>query len=614
MRGGRPWSRGREEKPKGYPIRIGQLFGAYCVGSIYPCDSNTTVMVAGLDAFRPDSMREVHDTRLAKHVGVSRLLLPPQYDSSSREIVPAVRFPGWLYCPRCGRMQHVSPGNTSTSIECNNPDCKKGRHGAKLVPERFVVACPNGHIDDFPIMEWVHGSDGSYGKGHTITRKTGGGSATLSDIRYSCSCGAKRTLNGASDSNALTRIGYSCHGRQPWLDRLDPRGCTTDAGELRVVQMGGTNVCYADVVSSVLIPDSLDEDVKSIVNDNLPDIKEMEEAGKLDFFISFLAKSNGMDPDALMLAYQRTKTEGAEAASEGDYLHEEYLTLRNPKQQKKGSFVGALVDVGEYDSPLMGDFFQRIALIDTITVTRALVGFSRLNPEANDSMRMRDRRRILSRTPKDWTLAIQTTGEGIFLELDGSTLDEWRERRSVTKRFDEMQRHLDESQARRKLGPRTLNPDYVLIHTLAHLLILGISEVCGYTAASLRERIYCDKFLDDENGLHDDMHGLLIYTASDNSDGSLGGLVRSGRPGRFEEILHDALQKALWCSGDPVCIESHGQGLDSCNLAACYNCALVPETSCETGNRFLDRGLLVGTLDDPSVGLMGRELRGFGGE
>ena len=159
------------------------------------------------------------------------------------------------------------------------------------------------------------------------------------------------------------------------------------------------------------------------------------------------------------------------------------------------------------------------------------------------------------------------------------------------------------------LPVKQINPKFIAIHTLAHLLILGISEVCGYSSASLRERIYCERYLDEGQERFEDMHGLLIYTASESGDGSLGGLVRSGEPGRFEKIFHNTLEKALWCSGDPVCIESKGQGLDSCNLAACYNCALVPETSCETGNRLLDRGLLVGTIDEPAAGLIGPELR-----
>ena len=98
------------------------------------------------------------------------------------------------------------------------------------------------------------------------------------------------------------------------------------------------------------------------------------------------------------------------------------------------------------------------------------------------------------------------------------------------------------------------------------------------------------------------MAGVLIYTASGDAEGSLGGLVRQGLPGRIENVIKRAISEAKWCAADPVCIQSTGQGQYGCNLAACHNCALLPETSCENKNMLLDRGLLIGTLDDISIG------------
>ncbi len=138
-------------------------------------------------------------------------------------------------------------------------------------------------------------------------------------------------------------------------------------------------------------------------------------------------------------------------------------------------------------------------------------------------------------------------------------------------------------------------PRLVLLHTLAHLLINQLTYECGYSSASLRERLYVSP-----GG--DGMNGLLIYTAAGDSEGTLGGLVRMGQPERFEEILRNAITNARWCSSDPVCMDSHGQGPDSCNLAACHSCALLPETACEEFNRFLDRGLVAGTRDNPGLG------------
>ena len=114
----------------------------------------------------------------------------------------------------------------------------------------------------------------------------------------------------------------------------------------------------------------------------------------------------------------------------------------------------------------------------------------------------------------------------------------------------------------------------------------------GYSSASLRERLYVST---EKNA----MAGLLIYTAAGDSEGTLGGLVRMGRADNFDRVVQSALNKASWCSADPVCMEiggEQGQGPDNANLSACHNCALVPETACEQFNRFLDRGLLVGDI------------------
>lgn len=98
------------------------------------------------------------------------------------------------------------------------------------------------------------------------------------------------------------------------------------------------------------------------------------------------------------------------------------------------------------------------------------------------------------------------------------------------------------------------------------------------------------------------LYGVLIYTASGDAEGSLGGLARQGEKNRVENTICDAVRNAAWCSANPVCIQSVGQGHESCNLAACHNCPLLPETCCECGNRLLDRGVIVGRLEDKSIG------------
>lgn len=140
------------------------------------------------------------------------------------------------------------------------------------------------------------------------------------------------------------------------------------------------------------------------------------------------------------------------------------------------------------------------------------------------------------------------------------------------------------------------NVRYILLHTLAHLIIRELTTQCGYTSASLKEKIYSSE------GEEKEMCGILIYTASSDSDGSLGGLARQGVTEKLRDILLTMLEEASWCSNDPICIDSTSQGYASLNYAACHACGLLPETSCECGNVLLDRGAIIGTAEDTSLG------------
>lgn len=98
------------------------------------------------------------------------------------------------------------------------------------------------------------------------------------------------------------------------------------------------------------------------------------------------------------------------------------------------------------------------------------------------------------------------------------------------------------------------------------------------------------------------MAGFLIYTASSDSAGSLGGVVAQAQLDRLKASLLGALQRGRRCSADPLCIEADSPGTNNVNLAACHACVPLPEVSCEKMNCFLDRALVVGTPEDPGMG------------
>jgi len=191
----------------------------------------------------------------------------------------------------------------------------------------------------------------------------------------------------------------------------------------------------------------------------------------------------------------------------------------------------------------------------------------------------------------DWLPAVQVRGEGLFFTFDYELLAKWASQNSVKSRFDSIQRYQDNFYE----SDNGVTPIYVLLHTLSHLLIKELTFFCGYGQASLQERLYVSSDEDTK------MAGILIYTASGDSEGTLGGLVRMGKPGYLEEVVSTALEKAMWCSNDPVCSESaDGQGASGESPASCYACTLLPETSCESFNRQLDRGLVIGVPSDSS--------------
>jgi hypothetical protein len=198
-----------------------------------------------------------------------------------------------------------------------------------------------------------------------------------------------------------------------------------------------------------------------------------------------------------------------------------------------------------------------------------------------------------------WLPAYMVFGEGIFLTLDEELLRQWESQQAIQDRVTPLIINYTAHRRARHLRHRHIGARYILLHTLAHLLINRLTYECGYSSAALRERIYVS-----ENSIAP-MAGILIYTAAGDAEGTLGGLVRMGSPGRLEPLLEHALAGSQWCSADPVCMEmgtSGGQGPGSMNLAACHGCCLIPETACEEFNCLLDRGLVIGTFDNQAIG------------
>src|SRR5687768_13308818 len=91
---------------------------------------------------------------------------------------------------------------------------------------------------------------------------------------------------------------------------------------------------------------------------------------------------------------------------------------------------------------------------------------------------------------------------------------------------------------------------------------------------------------------------ILLCTATSDAQGTLGGLVESAA--RIDTYLKLAVDISRLCSNDPVCAQHQPDNRQEDRLlagAACHGCVLLAESSCERRNDFLDRALVVPTVD-----------------
>lgn len=287
-----------------------------------------------------------------------------------------------------------------------------------------------------------------------------------------------------------------------------------------------------------------------------------------------------------------------------EYKEAEFKAL-NGEDKKFGftdDFEREQIPIEKYDRELL-PAVKSISLITSLREVQALIGFSRQFPisftdaiyEKDDSIPSPTGvpKLVKINEGRAWFPGYEIKGEGIFIELDADSISAWEQQDRIKIRASILNRSYVRSFTGKARPDRHIRAGFVLVHTLSHLLLNQMSFDCGYNVASLKERVYYGS-----NSEGKKRAGILIYTSSGDSEGSLGGLVRLGRPDVFPRIYDKALKSARFCSNDPVCNCSTGQGKESLNLAACHSCVLLPETCCEEFNIFLDRAMLIGTFDE----------------
>jgi hypothetical protein len=384
-----------------------------------------------------------------------------------------------------------------------------------------------------------------------------------------------------------------CRGRHPHLGRADAN-CEE---RLRPVLLGASNSWFPVTLTVLAIPTKGDKLAQLLVDksDLFSDVGTQAELGlalKVLGKSGMLASLADYKADEIWVALQAMRGGGDGEQESPDLKRPEWdaFTSPNPPQNWPDFMVTRINAPKGFESK-----FDFTVVAERLREVNALIGFTRVEPpeEAKEGGAPPPRA-PLANGKHDWIPATEVRGEGIFLRFNSQRLAEWLARPSVKAREAALLEGHRAFRAARKLSPPEENfpgITYVLLHTFAHILIRELALECGYSAASVRERIYASEYGDTP-----EMAGVLVYTAAPDSDGTLGGLAQLGQPDRLGELIAQALARAKICASDPLCAEHVPNRDRSLHGAACHACSFVAETSCEIGNRYLDRSLLVRTL------------------
>jgi len=505
----------------------------------------------------------------------------------------------------------------------------------ELTQVNLSLICPNGHLSDVPwsrFLSWkseraarMDKGDGLLSYDHccpnpklkwseNTTRSEG-----YASIYIECEhCGKKENLEG------INNLAPYCQGEKPWQMDVDsndhsiPRDpqCKDIYGGPRKMQVAlvtGNNMYFANGFSSLFIPqfliDGLDPRLAAILEAYEKKYQRYLEfapnATKESFLVTMMTpeklSNDGYDLNGIPNAYDTLKArftvEGATVVIEDSHEHyrwQEYQCFLNNQHSPEG-----LKDLSFCDIELPSDlspYFTKIQQIEELKICHVQLDFTRVSPverviRGNEVMNNTNGQNIFASDRSEVFVlpANETYGEGLFFGLNETAITEWHDQNKdvlSTKLNGLIGAYAEGSQgagSRRKITSDGFQgAKFLLIHTFSHILMRELEFSCGYPTASLKERLFVSPR----------MSGVLIYTA-EGSEGSMGGLVWQGRPDKIEQLLRSALERALDCSSDPLCWESDGQGLFNLNLAACFSCSLVSETTCEEWNLGLDRKVLV---------------------
>jgi hypothetical protein len=564
---------------------------------------NDTAEISG-----PDDPQLLFEPRLQKVLQKNHFRQPPVDESDPADDperqLRGYRFPAWLVCPECNRLDYANRwGRTmGDAARWCEPCSERSGRRVFVVPTRFVTACVDGHLDEFPWHYWIRRAHlldrGNLGnRPKCITKEEGrrsqckfklknlGGSGLESLQLWCDECGAGAGLGEIFSKDALK--GMTCSGREPWIEGDARIDC---AGTPRAMQRGASNLYFPVTYSALSIPPWSGE-LFSELQSSWGALKryspEMQKEN-IEVYAQTYAGMHGMTPEEYA-AHVRRLLEMEDELTADDIRPQEYAALKSERREENSVEFKAIKQRMPAD---MSDHFRTLVRVQRLREVRALVSFKRIHPHVDLSTPGVGKFGRLSTDDSriDWLPAIEVRGEGIFIEFSREKIEAWiASQPEIVARISRLN---EEYQAflRRVTAQETVDfsvsVEQVLVHSFSHAFIKRLSFESGYDAASLRERIFV--------GNDPWMAGVLVYTSTTDADGTLGGLERQGLPDRMTNLVLGAIRDIDMCSSDPLCRRGVSSTSELLNLSACHNCLFLPETSCELGNRLLDRLILVG--------------------
>lgn len=561
---------------------------------------------AGLRRERVNEPRLVAKLRRILEAPAIDLFTPPRHEENAEHAAPvgARIFPTWFIVkdakpsPRNAlwRRRRLVRWDQLHKRRFVEDDQRK-----RVVPVRFVSACPKGHIDDLNWRAFIHPRGNSCERPLWLEER--GTSGDIVDTYCACDCGEERSLYAAAavGTSALGR----CGGKRPWIGQFAQEDCQEP---YRLLVRTASNAYFPQTMSVISLPE-FDAGLAAKVSQHRDRLKAAHDLGALENFrmLPELAAAFADAEDTAVIAeYHRQQGSGAADVPVKDAEFEvlDKGDAHIGEDDPRSEFFAETLCRAEWDpdsDPLL-DAIDKLVLVHRLRDVVPLLGFTRfesISPERDGEIDLDVERAALAETIT-WLPAVENRGEGVFVSFAADPVAGWLERPEVQARRLRLERACQTwAMQRRRRQDGFPGLPYVMLHSLAHMLMTSISLDCGYPASSLRERVYAG----------DGRYGILIYTGSSDSDGTLGGLVETGR--RFAGHLRRALRENLLCSNDPVCAEHspetsyEGRPLHG---AACHGCLLIAETSCEQRNDFLDRALVVPTVSVPTTSFFDAEL------